>query len=124
MQKRDAAAEQLHGRLISRLFKDPLTKRPRTYWGKVHFRGKEYWPQYFLAVYDDGDHHIMSKQAVQRYLRPVGTVLPEGLVVPEPAAVALLQEQLLLLDSNCSEPAVSSCCGTSSSSAVPGRVYG
>ena len=85
MKRRDAAAASLHGRLITRVFKDPATKRPRSYWGKLFFRGAEKRPQYFLVMYEDGDQQHMSYSVALKYLKPESAVLPPGVVIPEPA---------------------------------------
>jgi hypothetical protein len=95
MRRRDAAAEALHGRFITRVFKDPITKRPRTYWGKLHYLGPHSRPNYFRVIYEDGDEQAMSTAVAKKHLKSEGTQLPAGVSIPEPATLAMLQQQLI-----------------------------
>ena len=95
MRRRDQAAAELHGRLISRTFKDPQTRKPRAFWGRLHFLGNEFRPRYFKAVYEDGDEQYMSTATAKKYLKPEGTQLPSGISIPEPSALAALKQQLI-----------------------------
>eukprot|EP00775_Hariotina_reticulata_P015117 gene15117-biopygen1455 len=46
MKKRDEAAAAKHGRLVKKMFDDPLTGQLKVYWGRVHFRGALARPNY------------------------------------------------------------------------------
>lgn len=82
MRGRDAAAQQLHGRLILQTFVDPNTQQPRPYWGRLHFMGPQRRPAYFDVHFDDGDVYQYTVAEVKPLLQPVGTVLPAGITVP------------------------------------------
>eukprot|EP00882_Tetradesmus_deserticola_P030286 GHRQ01033987.1.p1 GENE.GHRQ01033987.1~~GHRQ01033987.1.p1 ORF type:complete len:245 (-),score=92.42 GHRQ01033987.1:136-870(-) len=100
--RRDAAAEQLHGRYIVRRFSDPTTGRVRGFWGRLHYRGPLARPVYFTAIYEDGDSQAMSVRQVRPLLQPVGRQPPASVSIPalpvEPTAAAagdtLVQWQL------------------------------
>lgn len=81
MRQRDAAAQQLHGRLILQNFMDPVTKRLRPYWGRLHFKGDKRRPRYFDVHFEDGDIHDYTMTEVKPYLQPDGTVLPVGVTL-------------------------------------------
>eukprot|EP00775_Hariotina_reticulata_P009673 gene9673-biopygen11573 len=49
MSRRDKAAAALHGRLVKKVFDDPLSGHARVFWGRVHFRGAQMRPNYFLV---------------------------------------------------------------------------
>eukprot|EP00775_Hariotina_reticulata_P015099 gene15099-biopygen1244 len=51
MKKRDEAAAAKHGRLVKKLFDDPLTGQLKVYWGRVHFRGALARPNYYLIMH-------------------------------------------------------------------------
>jgi hypothetical protein len=92
MKRRDAAAKELDQRLVQRTFKDPSTKKPRKYWGRLHFLGEEARPYYFKVVYEDGEVLDASVTGVKRYLQPAGTQLPAGVIIsPLPVAALGLQ---------------------------------
>lgn len=46
-------------------------------------------------VFKDGDQWLMSTQVVKKYIKPANTQVPAEVVIPEPAAPALLQQQLI-----------------------------
>lgn len=83
MRRRDSAAEALHGRLVCRPFKDPATGSTRTFWGRVQYRGKQYRPQYFTVVYEDGDSHTATTAALRKWLMPAEQQLPAGITIPD-----------------------------------------
>eukprot|EP00878_Enallax_costatus_P017752 GHUV01018652.1.p1 GENE.GHUV01018652.1~~GHUV01018652.1.p1 ORF type:complete len:228 (-),score=105.09 GHUV01018652.1:239-922(-) len=95
MRRRDAAAAQLHGRFITKVFKDPVSKQPRSFWGKLYYRGNEHRPHYFHVVYEDGDEQHMTAAQARKHLQPAGVQLPAGANIPEPAALAAMQHRLL-----------------------------
>ncbi len=95
MRRRDEAAAKLHGRLISRMFKDPLTKKPTKYLGRLHYRGPLSRPYYFRVVYEDGDMEDLSMARVKGKLLPESRSLPAGVSIPEPATLAMAQQQLI-----------------------------
>eukprot|EP00775_Hariotina_reticulata_P003574 gene3574-biopygen5271 len=64
MSRRDKAAAALHGRLVKKVFDDPLSGQARVFWGRVHFRGAQMRPDYFLVVYEDGDFQAATVTAV------------------------------------------------------------
>jgi len=81
--QRDQAAEQLHGRFVRKAFADPSSGRRRQFWGKLHYRGPLFRPNYFLVVYEDGDEETLSMAAVKKCLQPAGQQLPAGVQIPE-----------------------------------------
>uniref|UniRef100_A0A383WK87 Uncharacterized protein n=1 Tax=Tetradesmus obliquus TaxID=3088 RepID=A0A383WK87_TETOB len=83
MRRRDAAAEQLHGRYIVRRFTDPSTGRMRRYWGRLQYRGPLARPVYFTAVYEDGDSQGLSVRQVRPLLQPAGQQPPAGISIPD-----------------------------------------
>eukprot|EP00878_Enallax_costatus_P000909 GHUV01001039.1.p1 GENE.GHUV01001039.1~~GHUV01001039.1.p1 ORF type:complete len:2125 (+),score=442.77 GHUV01001039.1:122-6376(+) len=87
MKRRDEAAKQLDGRLIRQPFKDPTTGRRRLFWGKLHYRGEQFRPNYFLAVYEDGDSQYLSMQMAKKWLTPEGTTLPADVSIPTPTSL-------------------------------------
>jgi hypothetical protein len=89
MKKRDDAAEAKHGRLVKRLFFDPITKQRRFYWGRVHFQGAMERPNYYMIVYEDGDTQTMGNKQLNQVLQPEGTCLPAGVSVPQPPPMAV-----------------------------------
>eukprot|EP00775_Hariotina_reticulata_P013865 gene13865-biopygen15796 len=82
MSRRDKAAAVLHGRLVVKVWNDSVTGQPRPYWGRVHFRGAEYRPNYFVVVYEDGDYHAATVTAVKKLLQPESVSVPTGVSVP------------------------------------------
>ena len=82
MRQRDAAAQQLHGRLLLQNFLDPVTKRLRPYWGRVHYMGEQRRPRYFDIHFEDGDVYDYTVSEVKPYLQPAGTSLPAGVTLP------------------------------------------
>jgi len=89
MKKRDDAAEAKHGRLVKKLFFDPITKQRRFYWGRVHFQGAMERPNYYMIVYEDGDTQTMGNRQLNQVLQPEGTCLPAGVSVPQPPPMAV-----------------------------------
>jgi len=78
-------ARALHGRLVVKSFKDPVSKLPRQYWGKLFFRGHGQGDP-LLAVYEDGDEETCSMRTMKRRgikLMPEGTSLPTGIRIPD-----------------------------------------
>jgi len=82
MSRRDKAAAALHGRLVVKVWNDSVTGQPRPFWGRVHFRGAEYRPNYFVVVYEDGDYHAATVTAVKKLLQPDSASAPSGVSVP------------------------------------------
>jgi hypothetical protein len=76
MRDRDAFAEALHGRLVKRSFYDPITKKKRVFWGRVHFRGVQARPNYFIILYEDGDWQTATTASLKKFLMPENTQLP------------------------------------------------
>jgi hypothetical protein len=85
MRERDAAAQQLHGRLILQNFVDPATKKLRPYWGRVHFKGELHRPRYFAVHFEDGDVYDYSVAELKPHLQPADVVLPAGIRLPNDA---------------------------------------
>jgi hypothetical protein len=81
----DAEARALHGRLIKKQFHEPRTRRLKWYWGRLHFRGPTFRPNYFQVTYSDGDWEINSLPRLQRkgvVLQSPSARLPTSVVVP------------------------------------------
>eukprot|EP00775_Hariotina_reticulata_P003516 gene3516-biopygen5211 len=100
MKKRDEAAAAKHGRLVKKLFDDPLTGQLKVYWGRVHFRGALARPNYYLIMYEDGDSQTMSNRQLNPVLQEPNVTLPAGVHVPEPPAVAVATAVQQCLPSN------------------------
>ncbi|KAI8462353.1 MAG: hypothetical protein J3K34DRAFT_381471, partial [Monoraphidium minutum] len=59
----DTAARALHGRLVKKQFFTRAATGKRTsqwFWGRLHFRGPTFRPNYFQVTYSDGDYVINS----------------------------------------------------------------
>eukprot|EP00775_Hariotina_reticulata_P014957 gene14957-biopygen24 len=82
MSRRDKAAAALHGRLVNKVFDDPLSGQARVFWGRVHFRGAQMRPNYFLVMYEDGDFQAATVTAVKKILVAESEQLPAGVHVP------------------------------------------
>eukprot|EP00775_Hariotina_reticulata_P015083 gene15083-biopygen1078 len=82
MSRRDKAAAALHGRLVKKVFDDPLSGQARVFWGRVHFRGAQMRPNYFLVMYEDGDFQAATVTAVKKILVAEREQLPAGVHVP------------------------------------------
>jgi hypothetical protein len=82
MRGRDAAAQQLHGRLILQNFVDPATQQLRPYWGRLHYMGQQRRPDYFDVHFEDGDVYNYTVAEAKPLLQPVNTVLPAGITLP------------------------------------------
>jgi len=98
MKKRDAAAAAKHGRLVKKLFDDPITGQLRLYWGRVHFQGPMHRPNYYLIMYEDGDSQTMGNRQLNPVLQDAATQLPAGVTIPEPPAVAAVAAALQSCD--------------------------
>lgn len=63
MHQRDAAAKQLHNRLVLQDFVDRSTGMLRPFWGRVHSVQVEGFmdPQHFNAHCDDGDIYTTAQ---------------------------------------------------------------
>jgi site-specific DNA-cytosine methylase len=88
MKKRDEAAAAKHGRLVQKLFDDPITGQVKPYWGRVHFQGALHRPNYYLIMYEDGDSQTMGNRQLNAILQDMDVVLPAGVTIPEPPATA------------------------------------
>jgi hypothetical protein len=88
MRERDAAAKQMHGRLVLQNFVDRTTGTLRPFWGRVHFRGEQRRPHYFDVHFDDGDVYQYTTTELKKYLQPAGTRLPAGVTLPNDEAFA------------------------------------
>jgi hypothetical protein len=88
MRQRDAAASQLHGRLIKQSFIDPSTRKQRPFWGIVHYMGEQRHPRYFDVHFEDGDVYQYTMAEVKKHLQPPGAVLPAGITLPNNVAFA------------------------------------
>jgi hypothetical protein len=84
MRRRDDAAAELHGRLLLKSKPNPVTGAPEQYWGRVHFRGIQHRPRYFLVAYQDGATQLLTKRGLTRSLMPADTLLPATVSIPEP----------------------------------------
>jgi hypothetical protein len=91
MRDRDAFAEALHGRLVKRSFYDPVTKKKRVFWGRVHFRGVQSRPNYFIILYEDGDWQTATAASLKKFLMPENTQLPAGMSIPSLTAEEIYQ---------------------------------
>jgi hypothetical protein len=91
MRARDAAAEQLHGRLILQNFVDPVTQQLRPYWGRLHYMGPLRRPDYFDVHFEDGDVYNYTVVEAKSLLQPVDTVLPAGITLPGDDKIVLAQ---------------------------------
>lgn len=80
--ERDAAAQQLHGRLVKQHFVDRSTGIRRPFWGRVHFVSATRRPQYFDVKFEDGDVYQYTLAEVKKHLQPVNAVLPAGVTIP------------------------------------------
>ena len=88
MRRRDNTAAGLDGRLLLKSKHDPATGLPASYYGKVHYRGAQFRPYYFLVVYQDGATQEATRRALTKWLMPVGTQLPASVVIPAPPTLA------------------------------------
>jgi len=88
MKKRDLAAAAKHGRLVKKVFTDPRTRQPRSYWGRVHYLGAASRPQYYQIFYEDGDTEQMGNRHLNPILQPAGTQLPTDIYIPMPERAA------------------------------------
>ncbi|KIY96367.1 hypothetical protein MNEG_11595 [Monoraphidium neglectum] len=78
---------ELEGRVVAKQFAHPVHQKPHTYWGRVHFRGKEARPEYFLVRYTDGDEETMTLRELRKVLKPDGARIPASAYnEPSPAA--------------------------------------
>jgi len=59
-----------------------VTGEDRPFWGRLHFRGVQYRPNYFVIVYEDGDYQTGTTTAVKKILQPVDAQPPAGMVLP------------------------------------------
>ena len=78
--RRDAAAADYHGRLVTRRVDGGARQ-----WGKVVFRGGQFRPLYFRLCWQDGSERIVSMHhllhAKQVCLEAAGRRLPKGIVI-------------------------------------------
>jgi hypothetical protein len=88
MRRRDSTAAGLDGRLLLKSKHDPATGLPASYYGRVHYRGAQFRPYYFLVVYQDGATQEATRRALTKWLMPVGTQLPASVVIPAPSTLA------------------------------------
>jgi hypothetical protein len=84
MRRRDATAAELDGRLLLKSKPDPSTGLPANYWGRVHYRGAQYRPYYFLVVYQDGATQQVTRRGLTKWLMPAATQLPAGVEIQQP----------------------------------------
>lgn len=84
MRRRDDAAAELHNRLVLKSQHDSSTGGPAQYWGRVHYRGAQHRPRYFLVVYQDGASQAVTRRGLTRWLMPQDTELPAGVSIPAP----------------------------------------
>jgi hypothetical protein len=82
MRQRDAAARELHGRLLLQNFQDKHTGQLKPFWGRVHFVSEQRRPQYFDVHWEDGDVYDYTTAEVKKHLQPCGTSLPAGVTLP------------------------------------------
>eukprot|EP00877_Chromochloris_zofingiensis_P007303 jgi/Chrzof1/2826/Cz12g00080.t1 len=88
MRGRDTAAAAMDGRLITRKFNDPASGKPRTYWGRIHFRGALHRPYCHHVIFEDGETGMFTTTSLKgRSIKvmPAGTSLPDGKSIPEPS---------------------------------------
>lgn len=88
MRRRDNTAAGLDGRLLLKSKHDPATGLPASYWGRVHYRGPQYRPYYFLVVYEDGATQQVTRRALAKWLMPADTQLPAVVVIPSQPPLA------------------------------------
>jgi hypothetical protein len=89
-------ARELDGRLVTKVFYEPSTRRARPFWGKLYFLGKEAGA-HLRVVYEDGDAERLTMPAFKKSaikLQPEGTVLPPGVTIPTGERLQQLQQQL------------------------------
>jgi len=74
---------------VTKKFQDPITKLPRTYWGKLHFNGHEARPKYFTIFWEDGEvwYNQINRtpkqlQLAEMTLHPEGTSIPVSIPTP------------------------------------------
>ena len=72
---------------MTRAFHVPGTgrKRKRVYWGRLHFRGPTFRPNYFQVTWEDREWAVNSLprlEASGHKLQPKGTQLPQGVTIP------------------------------------------
>jgi hypothetical protein len=84
MRRRDQAAAALDQHLVRRLYPD-ASGRMAPFWGRVHFRGVQHRPWYFLVVYQDGQEEECTMRKLTNIVQPEGTTLPTGVHIPQPS---------------------------------------
>jgi hypothetical protein len=89
MKKRDQAAEEKAGRLVKKVFFDPISRQPRPYWGRVHFKGALSRPDYYLVMWEDGEQWDCGNRQLNPLLQSEDTRLPEGVYIPDPPDEAI-----------------------------------
>lgn len=78
-------AKQLHGRLVTKVFRDPATRRHRPFWGQLSFPAEAGRGASLRVIYEDGDSETCTVQSVRKKrikLMPEGAQLPEGISIP------------------------------------------
>jgi len=80
--RQDQQAEALHGRLIRKPFRDADGSQ-RQFWGRLHYRGPLSRPNYYLAVYEDGDSETLRFATARDLLATADQQLPAGVTIPE-----------------------------------------
>jgi hypothetical protein len=88
--RRDQEAASLHGQLIRKAFRQPRSNQQRVYWGRLHYRGPQFRPNYFLVIYEDGDDETLTTAQARKLLPASTEQPPPGTSIP-----ALTQEQIL-----------------------------
>jgi hypothetical protein len=102
----DRKAQDLHGRLVTRVFTGQDGK-PSTFWGKLSFRGAGAGTQNLLVTYSDGDSETCSiAQLKQRAIKllPAGTLLPSSITIPLPGMAQTLVAAPVLSSSDSAAP--------------------
>jgi hypothetical protein len=122
MKRRDQAAEEKAGRLVKKIFFDPISRQPRPYWGRVHFKGALSRPDYYLVMWEDGEQWDCGNRQLNPLLQAEDTQLPEGVYIPDPpdGAIAAGSSSSLSTDSNSADHQESGTAPAQSSSSQRG----
>jgi len=67
---------------VKKVFNDPATGLPQEFWGRVHFRGAQLRPNYFLVLFHDGDFQAATMAVVKKLLVAEDVQLPAGVSIP------------------------------------------
>ncbi|XRB11143.1 reverse transcriptase [Pseudoscourfieldia marina] len=68
-QQHEAELQQLHGRQVEKVFRQPSSGRRKRYKGEVVFMPKAHPPYRFRILWEDGDSETMTEKEVRSHLR-------------------------------------------------------